>query len=261
MGNKHPWTENPSPMEESDKAAIHAGIRYAMGFGRAVADPAGVGADSGGGNSSGTPGGALPAASGGGCGNGGGDIPSVESFLAMGVPTLALARARGVLRPWAMTISSLFTGTDVNTTVTDQNPSNKDKPYADAWCAGWQYKITNTQTANATTLSSMSDFFFNFQSGIQMAVRLRGRPGGNPVPYFTPISAIPGIFCKGFVLWHTEWPQIDLTATIALPWVPQVDTTLNLWYPADECEEYRRPGLAIKTLAREYGLIIAGAGV
>jgi hypothetical protein len=90
------WNENPQPLSKEDEAAIFASRRWAIGAGR-VWQPAPVGV---GDSMPGSPGAQAAANSAMGTGMVGvgscSPLPSIEEFLSLGAPTLALARARGV---------------------------------------------------------------------------------------------------------------------------------------------------------------------
>jgi hypothetical protein len=188
--------------------------------------------------------------------------PSVGDFLSMGTCTLALARARGVLIPWALTTQVDFTSgnTSAGAIQTNVNPSNEQRLGLDAYVSSATYKILNTQTANIPGSQPINDFFFNYQSGINYQLRINGQPGGNPTPYYTPISSLPASYNGGWILHYSEWPQIDMQLSINLPYTVTVFVTFNLWAPrcgrakGDVPEEYRMNYLAAKALQSEFDI-------
>lgn len=182
--------------------------------------------------------------------------PCVDELLSMGSCTLALARARGVLAPWVLTTEGDFvTNTSAGAQLTDLNPSNNDRLITDAYVRGAEYKILNTQTANAPPSQSVNDFFFNQQSGINVRMRVQGNPGSNPIPYYTPITALPATLCGGWIMRRTEWPQFDLLATIDLPNTVSVFISLALWAPRmQDGDLYRSNCEAARALKCEFGI-------
>jgi len=182
--------------------------------------------------------------------------PSVAELLSLGSCTLALARARGVLRPWALTTTATFQDDlSAGAELPALNPSNDDKIAQDSYVAGISYKLLNMGSPGQPSAQPQYDFFFNFQSGIELTMMLKGAPGGNPIPAFTPISALPSIMNRGWVMRRTEWPQCSFVATIDLPYITKVQVVFGLWAPVSQDGElYRNPRQAAAALKEEFGI-------
>jgi hypothetical protein len=149
----------------------------------------------------------------------------VYEMLALGSPRLALARALGVrLVPYYFNIRATFDNVDT----TDVPDVGADvKIVTDTLVDSVLVRIFNQSvTANQNTFQAESDFYFNFQSGIEATLDVQGAPRPTLAPKFTPLASLADAFNgdahypRGFILSYQQQLQASFHATVTLPYAP-----------------------------------------
>lgn len=148
------------------------------------------------------------------------DDPSVF-WIQQGYPRIALAFARGV--PWApyvFNVNAQFPSADVQ---------NLPEIGADVKLS--QDVIVDEMVTRITfgrppgnVFQTLSDFFFNYQSGIRATLDVMGTPRYAVAPFFTPLSTLTEIVrSRARLGWALSWQQavkMSFDASIALPEFP-----------------------------------------
>lgn len=144
---------------------------------------------------------------------------AVYEMLQVGSPRLAYALACGVpLVPYDIKVDGLFTDTSV-TLVPDKGQTVKIVQDMVVHEIAMQVQNQNPPSG----MDSLTDFFFELESGIEARIKTVGAGGGyNPVPEFTPIKTIVGPLKKGWVLTYTNGLIMDFQATVPLPFPVKV---------------------------------------
>jgi hypothetical protein len=135
-----------------------------------------------------------------GCGPGpiGADV---LAMLAAGSPRLALAKAWGVpLAPYLINVRATFP--DVDTTDVPDVGSDV-KIVQDTLIDGLVIRITNDNTPQ-NVFQPQSDYFFNFQSGLEATLDVQGAPRYGVAPKFTPLSTLADVV-NGNAKWPAGW--------------------------------------------------------
>lgn len=166
----------------------------------------------------------------GGCGgaaDAGGDAygsrrAECDYWLSAGHPRIALAKILGVpFLPYLFNISCTFDSPAITTVPTVG--ADVKKLNQDIIIDGIAVSITN-DTPPLNVFQTMSDFFFNYQSGIEATLDFQGTPRPSLVPNFTPVRSIGEIinsdYPKGWVIAPTQAPVMSFNARIALPVFP-----------------------------------------
>ena len=173
--------------------------------------------------------------------NGGGDLRrdngSVEYLIAKS-PRLALARALGIdFIPYVFTISANFSVAG-QSTLTEQGPNRTIS--RDVLLYGIDVDIQTPTAYTADELKPLSDFFFDYTSGIQVAVNIYGAERRRMA--YAPLRAV-NKYCspdEPWVISEEQIPTCDFTTTTALPFAgttviltflgktPAVDTTFRM---------------------------------
>ena len=164
----------------------------------------------------------------------------VYMFLRLGSPRLALARAWGVpMAPYLVNCRGTFpsVSTSVLTNVDSQQKIVQDT-YVDCVVG----RITNlSTTANQTTLQTLSDFFYNFQNGIDVTCQVVGAPRFSIAEFPTPASTFADMFNggsrwgNGWTLMYQQQLSMQYTPNITLPTAP-LDLTFSYrsWVPTND---------------------------
>lgn len=177
-----------------------------------------------------------------GCGpsrreGGGRDINgiSVEDFLEMGSPRLALARCYGVpFAPYIVNVRATFP--DVDTFDAPGVCSDVKIP---------QDMIVDTMLSRFTfdnpplnILQPISDYYYNWQSGLEATLDVTGWPRYSVAPKFTPIATLTDLVSgeshwpKGWLLTLNEQLEMSFHARIQLPMAPAtIVCTFRTWTP------------------------------
>jgi hypothetical protein len=169
-----------------------------------------------------------PGATGLGCGDGsmpGGMEAGVYEMLALGSPRLAYAMALGVrLVPYYFNIRATFDNvdtTDIPTTGSDV------KIVEDTLVESLLVRILNkSSTANQNLFQAQSDWYFNWQSGIEATLDVQGAPRPTLAPKFTPLATLADAFNgdsrwpRGFILTYQQQIEAAFHASVTLPFAP-----------------------------------------
>lgn len=164
---------------------------------------------------------------------------SVYELLALGYPRLALARAQGIpFVPYYINIRTTFDNPDRNT-----NPEvgSDVKIIADTIIDQMVFRVTRDRVPQ-NVFQPQSDYFFNFQSGIEVKLNVVGSPKPSIAPRFTPLSTLAdavngsGRFPHGiWVMTYQQQLQADFLARIQLPDFPTtVVLTFRCFTPATD---------------------------
>lgn len=170
--------------------------------------------------------------------------PSVASdvymFLRIGSPRLALARAWGVpMAPYLINCRGTFPTTDTQTII---KVSNDQKIVQDTYVDCVTARVTNlSDTANQNQLQTLSDYFFNFQNGLNATLSVEGAPRFSIAPDFTPISLLSDVingssrWGNGWVLTYQQELSMQFQASIELPTAPiELCFTFRSWIPTND---------------------------
>lgn len=163
----------------------------------------------------------------------------VYDWLRLGYPKLALACAQGIpLVPYYVNVRTTFDNPDRNL-----NPEEGSdvKIVADTIIDQMLVRITRDRVPQ-NIFQPQSDFYFNFQSGIEAKINVVGMPRPSIVPRFTPVSTIAdaingsGLYPHGlWVLTYQQQLQVDFLARIQLPDFPTtVVLTFRCFTPATD---------------------------
>ena len=195
------------------------------------------------------------------CGCSGGGLnpeSSVEAFITAGSPILALARAKKCpFVPWDLRITSEFPDTTVQTL--PDNDLDERIPN-DVIVKSVVFSLLNEETANATQLSSISDYFFNQQSGIECRMIVTGRPGYPTDASFIPIELksdrqSSSDWPSGWLLTFTQGVTSSFRSTIVLPFAPiRVSQVFHIWTPLGEEWTNMKPAEAARELREKFGI-------
>jgi hypothetical protein len=164
----------------------------------------------------------------------------VYSMLAAGSPRLALAKALGCkLAPYFINVRATFDNTDV----TDIPSVGSDVKIVQDTLVDCLIVRTVNQSivANSSTFQAESDWFFNFQSGLEATLDVQGAPRYAVAPRFTPLSTIADMVSGqshwpgGWILTYQQQLFMAFHATVTLPYAPvEVICTYRSWVPEGE---------------------------
>jgi hypothetical protein len=122
-------------------------------------------------------------------------VPSLWEFLEMGSPRLALGRAMGIpFAPWMVSINALFQTTSPSVV---PNVGADTKFPQDFWIESAIARVTSQQTPT-NQFDTMSDFFQNYQNGIECTLYVQGAPRFGIIEIYTPLST-------AFDMTQPEW--------------------------------------------------------
>lgn len=140
----------------------------------------------------------------------------VWDMLQLGSPRLAYAIANGFpLVPYEFTVQAIFA--TQGTTLADQG--NQEKIVWDVLIDDICFQVQNGITPSG--LDSLTNWFFQYQSGIEARIKIIGAGGGyNPVPDYTPINLVARKIKRPWLLTCTNAIKMDFQATVTLPFSP-----------------------------------------
>ncbi len=186
---------------------------------------------------------------GGGCG-GSAINRSVEDFIALGSPRLALAKAMGILiAPYIMTVKATFDTTEATVI---PSKSFSDKVAQDTLVESMIVRITTDRPA-PNVFQPQSDFFNQYQDGIEATLDVQGAPRYTVAPNFTPLSLLADVvnsaWPKGWLLTYQQQIIMSFQSRFALPDFPTtVYVTFRAWTPTGEMFELMSTKEAIDRL-------------
>ncbi len=164
----------------------------------------------------------------------------VQRMLEAGSPRLALAKAMGVpMAPYVMNVRATFP--DVDTPGVPDVGSDV-KIVQDTLIDCMVVRVTNDTGGQSNIFQPQSDYFFNFQSGIEATLDVKGAPRYSVAPNFTPLSTLADVvngnskWPAGWILTYQQQLFMSFNARIApLPFAPAtVVCTFRGWIPVGE---------------------------
>jgi hypothetical protein len=194
-----------------------------------------------------------------GCGEAGPLYSGVYEMLALGSPRLALAKALGYrLVPYYMNIRATFANVD---TIDIPTVGSDVKIDQDTLIDQMTFVIINkSDTANKNIQQTLSDFFFNFQSGIEATLDVQGAPRPTLAPKFTPLKNLADVtnctrWPYGFVLTYQQQLEASFRASVTLPYAPiEVILTFRAWVPDTEAFVGMTNKQAFEGLSQQCGI-------
>jgi len=170
-------------------------------------------------------------------GLGSGAIDSVNGWLRMGYPRLALARALGVpFQPWVFNVRATFDSSDVDT-ISDQGADSKVNQ--DTVIDSMIVRVTDDNVPD-NVFSPQNGYFTNYQSGIEATLDVLGAPRYTVAPKFTPLSTLaelinPATWPMGWVLTYQQQVKMTFFARNPLAHFPTtVVCTFRGWSPVGD---------------------------
>ena len=164
----------------------------------------------------------------------------VYAMLAAGSPRLALAKAWGIpLAPYLINVRATFASTDTPDVL---DVGSDVKIVQDTLIDAFVARIQNEgATANQSVFQPQSDYFFNFQSGIDVKLDVMGAPRYSVAPKFTPLSTIADMingnshWPGGWILTYQQQLFMQFHANVTLPDAPmEVICTFRGWVPTND---------------------------
>lgn len=152
-------------------------------------------------------------------------VPADESplgWLRAGYPRTALAVALGIpYAPYPFNVRCTFDAAD-QVTIPNVGP-DLQRITSDTIVDG--IIVSGTFDRPPTNVfQSLSDFFFNYQSGIEAIMNVEGAPRPSIVPNYTPIRSIGDVinarYPRGWVLTPSQSLKVSFTTRFALPEFP-----------------------------------------
>ena len=174
-----------------------------------------------------------------GCGDGGmGPLATgVYSMLAAGSPRLALAKAMGLqLAPYMINCRATFP--DTSTTGVPDVGSDV-KITQDTLIDSMLYRITNQSvTANLNQFQAQSDWYYNWQSGMEATLDVTGAPRYGVTAKFMPLATLADAFNGdsrwggGWILSYQQQLKMAFNAKVTIPFAPiEVVVSFRSWIP------------------------------
>jgi hypothetical protein len=164
----------------------------------------------------------------------------VYAMLGAGSPRLALAKAWGIpLAPYLINVRATF----ATTSTTDVLDVGSDvKIVQDTLCDAFVSRIQNEgASANQSVFQPQSDYFFNFQSGIETKLDVMGAPRYSVAPKFTPLSTLADMvngnshWPGGWILTYQQQLFMSFHTDVTLPDAPmEVICTFRGWVPTND---------------------------
>lgn len=202
-----------------------------------------------------------------GCpGDGNPQLDAVYAMLAAGNPRLALARARGVpFAPFVVNVRALFPDTSVSVV---PDVGSDVKISQDTLVNEMIVRIFNrSTTVNSNTFQAQSDWYFNWQSGIEATLDIQGAPRPTIADRFTPLANLFDAFNgyskragHGWILTYQQQLFMSFNATVTLPFAPmEVVCTFMCETPVSQAFTRMTNREAMNALRSEFGIEIADA--
>lgn len=162
----------------------------------------------------------------------------VWAMLAAGSPRLALAKALGVpLAPYIVNVRARFPTVDAADV---PNVGSDVKIVQDTLIDALVVRIQNDNTPQ-NTFSTLSDYFFNFQSGITATLQVNGAPRYSIAENFTPLSTLADVingnshWPGGWILTYNQQLFMSFHSDVTLPFAPlDVICTYRAWLPTSD---------------------------
>jgi len=189
----------------------------------------------------------------------------VIEMLSLGSPRLALAKGLGVtFVPFVINIRGDFPSTD--TTLVPDVGSDV-KIVQDTLIDAALVRITNqSNIANTNVFQTLSDFFFNWQSGIEATLDVQGAPRYTVAETFTPLATLfdcgngSGFWPKKWVMTYQQQLFMSFQASVTLPYAPlDVCVTFRAWVPQGDAFTELTNREALDRLAKRCGIVVTDA--
>lgn len=164
----------------------------------------------------------------------------VYAMLAAGSPRLALAKAWGIpLAPYMINVRATFPDTD---TIVVPDVGSDVKIVSEVLIDAMVVRIQNLGvTANQNVFQTQSDYYFNFQSGLEATLDVVGAPRYSVAPKYTPLSTIADVingqshWPGGWILTYQQQLEMSFKTTVTLPDAPMgVCCTFRAWTPVND---------------------------
>jgi hypothetical protein len=175
---------------------------------------------------------------------------SIDTFLAMGLPRMALARAMGVsFAPRVLQVRATFDTPDVGVL---PSKSFSDKVAQDYIVQSMIVRIT-TDTPAANVFEPQSRYFNQFMDGIEATLDVQGAPRFTVAGEFTPLSMLADVCCcdwpAGWGLTYQQQIIMSFQSRIQLPDFPTtVIVGFRMWGPTGEMFENMPTAYALEQL-------------
>lgn len=165
----------------------------------------------------------------------GGDV---GRFLEAGSPRLALAKAMGIpFQPQLINVRATFPTVD---TADVPDVGSDVKITQDSLVDCMVVRLQNSNSP-ANSFSTLSDFFFNFQSGIEATLDVQGQPRYSVAERFTPLSTLADVvnggshWPHGWILNYQQQLFMSFHANVTLPTAPyDVICTFRVFTPTSD---------------------------
>jgi hypothetical protein len=189
----------------------------------------------------------------------------VWQYLALGSPRLAYAVATGAaLAPYFVNVRATFN----DTSVTDvPNLGSDIKIVQDTLIDAMVIRTINQSvTANLNQFQAQSDFFYNFQSGLEATLDVQGAPRYSDAPTFVPLSTLADMVSGqshwpgGWVLTYQQQLFMSFHASVALPTAPiLVVVTFRCWTATGQAFVEMSNREAMENLEKNCGIVLPDA--
>jgi len=173
-----------------------------------------------------------------GPGLGGNNGPDIIRMLEAGSPRLALAKSLGVpMAPYILNVKATFPDTD---TPGVPDVGSDVKITQDTLVEALIVRVTNDTGGQSNIFQPQSDFFYQYQSGIEATLDVKGAPRYSVAPNFTPLSTladmINGKWPQGWILTYQQQLFMSFNARILpLAFAPlTVICSYRAWIPVGE---------------------------
>lgn len=162
----------------------------------------------------------------------------VWAMLAAGSPRLALAKALGVpLAPYIINVRATFPEVD---TADVPDIGSDVKIVQDTLIDAMVVRLQNDNTPQ-NIFQPQSDYFFNFQSGIEATLQVNGAPRYSVAEMFTPLSTLADVvnggshWPGGWLLTYQQQLFMSFHSRVTLPFAPlEVICTFRGWLPVSD---------------------------
>lgn len=186
-------------------------------------------------------------------------------MLAIGSPRLALAVATGArLAPYLINVKAQFPSTD---TIDVPEVGSDVKVVQDTLVDSLLVRVVNeSATANLNQFQAQSDWFYNFQSGLEATLDVQGAPRYAIAPRFTLLATIADLVSgashwpAGWLLTYQQQFLMSFHARVAIPFAPlSVHCTFRAWVPTGEAFVEMTNREALDRLASDAGIVVSDA--
>lgn len=144
-------------------------------------------------------------------------MEDVKDLLREGYPRLALAKALGIpFAPYLLNLRGTF---DVLSSPTIESAGSDTKIPQDTIIDAFTSRVT-VDRVPANIFQTMSDYFLNWQSGIEVMIAVVGSPHYLVTPKYTPLANVSQLMPRFWVLTQNQNITASFNARIALAEFP-----------------------------------------